>query len=438
MHYLKEPKTDPFESYNASEDVQQTVSDIIEDVSHRGDDAVLDFTERFDGVALDSNLLGDEARARALDQVTEEEKQIIDNNIENIRAFAEEQLAHIDEFETEIREGITLGQRIVPIEKVGAYVPGGQYPLLSSALMSVIPADVAGVEEITVATPPQEDGIPHPAVVYGAIEAGADQICVVGGAQAIAAMAVGTEEISKVDKIVGPGNIFVTEAKKQLYGKIGIDLLAGPSEILVLADETADPEVVAADLLAQAEHDTAARPLLVTTDERFGNKVLSEIEDQLENLSTADIASESWQTKGMVIVAESRPEAVEIANDLAPEHLEVQMKKPRDLLDTLSNYGTLFLGENSANVFSDKLIGTNHILPTQRAARYTAGLSVYMFVKMQTHQEVSDEAVKQLESPATKQSRIEELEGHAKSSYIRGEGHTLDEYPPDEPSFPED
>jgi histidinol dehydrogenase/sulfopropanediol 3-dehydrogenase len=230
--------------------------------------------------------------------------------------------------------------------------------------MATVPADVAGVEQIQVASPPQGDGIPHPAIVYGAVEAGADEIYAVGGSQAVAAMALGTDEIAAVDMIVGPGNIFVTEAKRQVFGKVGIDLLAGPSEILVLADETADPEIVAADLLAQAEHDTNARPLLVTPSERLGDAVIAEVDAQLESRSTADVARDSWGEMGAVFVTDELAEATEVSDELAPEHLEVQTENPREALESLMNYGTLFLGEHSANVFSDKLIGTNHILPT--------------------------------------------------------------------------
>jgi len=429
MRYLKEPAADPFAGYSVPQSVQDTVTEIIDTVDHRGDAAIHEYTERFDDVDRDTITLTDAEQAEALDAVSETEKQIIDNSIENIRQFAQAQRDHITEFETEVDTGITLGQRIVPIERVGAYVPGGGYPLLSSALMSVIPAAVAGVDDITVATPPQADGLPHPAIVYGALESGADRICVAGGAQAIAGMALGTESVDPVDKIVGPGNVFVTEAKKQLYGTIGIDLLAGPSEILVIADETADPTIIAADLLAQAEHDEQARPLLVTTDETLGQTIIDELHAQLEELSTADIAEQSWAEKGAVIVADSLAEATAISNDLAPEHLEVQTENPDALLHDLVNYGTLFLGEHSANVFSDKLIGTNHILPTQRAARYTGGLSVHMFLKIVTHQHVTDDAAATLEPWATKQSQIEQLEGHAKSAYIRAPEHNLEQYP---------
>lgn len=428
MRYLKEPSEEPFASYHAPAEVEQTVSEIVDAVRSGGDGTIRDYTERFDDVSRRTNRLTDTERTDVIDRLTDEEKRIIDNSTENIRQFAEAQMAHVSEFEVEIDDGITLGQKLIPIETVGAYVPGGEYPLLSSALMAVIPAAVAGVETVTAAMPPQDDGLPHPAAVYGAHTAGADEIYVVGGAQAIAGMAFGTEEISTVDKIVGPGNIFVTEAKRQVFGEVGIDLLAGPSEILVLADSTANPHVVAADLLAQAEHDRAARPLLVSTSESVCEAVIEEVESQLETLETAAIAEQAWNDMGTVILAEDLPEAIEVSDKLAPEHLEVHIETPRAVLDDLSNYGTLFLGEHSANVFSDKLIGTNHVLPTHRAARYTAGLSVHEFLKHPTYQEVTAAGAEKLEPWATRQSVIERLEGHAKSSFIRQRNRRVDEF----------
>ena len=428
MQYLKEPAADPFSGYRIPADVQETVGDIVSEIRSRGDEAVREFTERFDEVTREQNRLSEDEISTAIDAVSDEEKRIIDNSIENIRQFAAAQLDHVEEFEVERDDGVTLGQKLVPVEKAGAYVPGGQYPLLSSSLMAIVPAAVAGVEKIVAASPPQEDGLPHPATVYGAQKAGADEIYAVGGSQAVAAMATGTDEIERVDKIVGPGNVFVTEAKRQVFGEVGIDLLAGPSEILVLADESADPELVAADLLAQAEHDANARPLLVTTSERTGESVIEEVQTQLESLSTAAVARESWDQMGAVIVAEDLDEAVAVSDDLAPEHLEIQTENPRDVLDQLSNYGTLFLGEHSANAFADKLVGTNHILPTQQSARYTAGLSVHKFIKHQTYQEVSEEGARTLEPWATRQSEIEQLEGHAKSSFIRPTKNDLEAY----------
>lgn len=428
MQYQKEPREEPFGSYHVPEEISDTVADVVADVRAKGDEAVLSYTERFDEVVREQNALSASERADAIDAVSDTERRLIDNSIQNVRRFAEAQREHVEEFEIEVGDGRTLGQRIVPVERVGAYVPGGQFPLLSSAVMAVVPADVAGVDTVVAAMPPQDDGTPHPAAVYGADRAGADEIYVVGGAQAIAAMAIGTEEIPPVDLVVGPGNVFTTEAKRQVYGEVGIDLLAGPSEILVLADETGDPDVIAADLLAQAEHDTAARPLLVTTSAELGNAVLSAVQSQLETLSTAAIARDAWNEKGTVILADDLEEAYDVSDELAPEHLEVHTEDPRRALENLSNYGTLFLGEESANVFSDKLIGTNHILPTQRAARYTAGLSVHTFIKNQTFQDVSSDGAAALEPWATKQSVIERLEGHAKSSFVRSPGNDLSDY----------
>lgn len=436
MEYLKRAREDPLETPTVSADVRETVEDIIEAVRSDGDNAVLDYTRRFDDISRDQNQLTKEERSDAIGRVSEEEKRIIDHSLDRIQTFAEAQLESINEFEMSLGDGVVLGQKLVPIERVGSYVPGGEYPLLSSALMTVVPPAVAGVERIVVSTPPQEDGLPHPAVVYGAMEAGADEIFVMGGAQAVAAMAHGTDEVTAVDKLLGPGNAFVTEAKRQLFGTVGIDLLAGPSEILVLADDTADAELIAADLLAQAEHDTSARPLLVTTSTAIGEAVIGEVEDQLGNLETAEIARDAWEQMGIVALAENMDEAVTIANELAVEHVEVHTEAPRELLDDLRNFGTLFLGENTANVFSDKLIGTNHTLPTQRSARHTNGLSVHAVVKKQTYQEVSDEGVSDLEPWATRQSTIERLDGHAKSSFVRSQSNTLPSYEASETELP--
>jgi histidinol dehydrogenase/sulfopropanediol 3-dehydrogenase len=438
MRYLKEPTAEPFSGYAVPDEVQETVTEVLDRVESDGDEAVLGFTAEFDDVSRERNALSDEEISEAVERVSPDERRIIDNSIENIRTFAQAQRDHVEEFEVEMQPGITLGQKVEPVENVGAYVPGGGYPLLSSALMATVPADVAGVEQIQVASPPKAGGIPHPAIVYGAVQGGADEIYAVGGAQAVAGMALGTEEIASVDMIVGPGNIFVTEAKRQVFGEVGIDLLAGPSEILVLADETADPEIVAADLLAQAEHDVNARPLLVTPSGQLGEDVASAVEAQLEGLSTASVAGQSWEEMGAVIVTEDLTEAIEVSHELAPEHLEVQTESPRQILDDLTNYGTLFLGEHSANVFSDKLVGTNHVLPTQQSARYTAGLSVHKFLKHPTYQEVDEAGAASLEPWATRQSEIEKLEGHVKSSFVRGPDNELSAYDETDHQLPDE
>lgn len=372
--------------------------------------------------------LTDAERDQALDRLDDEQRRIIDHNHERIRAFAERQLESLSGFEESFGDGIQLGQSVEPIERIGAYVPGGRYPLLSSALMTTVPPSVAGVDDIVVCTPPAgEDGLPHAATVYAADLAGAE-VFVAGGAQAVGAMAFGTESVPGVDKIVGPGNAYTTEAKRQVFGEVGIDMLAGPSEILVLADETADADLVACDLLAQAEHDTDARSLLVTTDENLGEAVIDEVACQLDSLATAEVAEASWEGEGEVVVCDSLSAAIDVTNEYAPEHLEIHTADPRAALDDLWNYGSVFLGEPSAVVYSDKCVGTNHVLPTGAAARYTGGLSVFDCVKVLTKQELTDAGAEQVRPWATTQARHERLEGHAKSAYLRGAEVTLSAY----------
>ena len=414
--------------------VRERVRDVLDRMRADGDDALREFTAKFDGVDRERPRLTDEEREAALDRLDDEQRRIIDHNHDRIRAFAERQLESLAAFEEEFGEGIRLGQTIRPIESVGAYVPGGRYPLLSSALMTVVPPAVAGVDSVVVCTPPAgDDGLPHPATVYAADLAGADEVFVAGGSQAVGAMAFGTDAVPSVDKIVGPGNAYTVEAKRQVFGEVGIDMLAGPSEILVLADETADAELVACDLLAQAEHDPDARPLLVSTDAGLAEDVVSEIDRQLDALSTADVAGEAWETRGEAVVCDDRSEAVAATNEYAPEHLELHVSDPRALLDDLHSYGSAFLGESSAVVYSDKCVGTNHVLPTGGAARYTGGLSVFDCVKVLTHQELTPAGAERVRPWATVQARRERLDGHAKSAYLRGPDATLENY--DEATF---
>ncbi|MFB6102350.1 MAG: histidinol dehydrogenase [Haloplanus sp.] len=409
--------------------VRERVDDILSAVRSDGDDAVAEFTSRFDDVERDSPLLSDAEHETARSRLADEQRRIVEHNHERIRAFAERQRDSIEAFEESFGDGISLGQTVRPVPSVGAYVPGGRYPLLSSALMAVTPAAVAGVEDISIATPPAtEDGLPHPATVYAADIAGADRIYVVGGAQAVGALAYGTATVDAVDKVVGPGNAYVAEAKRQVFGEVGIDMLAGPSEILVLADETADADLVACDLLAQAEHDPNARPILVTTDADLADATCRAVDSQLDDLSTADVAGAAWENEGEVVVCADLSEAVSVTNEYAPEHLEVHTAEPRALVDDLHNYGSLFLGEESAVVYSDKCVGTNHVLPTGAAARYTSGLSVFDFLKMPTHQELTAAGAERVRPWATQQARHERLEGHAKSAYVRGPDATLDNY----------
>lgn len=420
--YLKRPADEGDGEGDGDDDpVPGRVREIRTAVRDRGDDAVLEFTARFDGVERDSPVLSEAERDRALARLDEGTRAIVDHNHARIEAFAERQRASVEEFEAEFGDGIAMGQTVRPVPSVGAYVPGGRYPLLSSALMTVTPATVAGVPDVAVATPPAgEDGLPHAATVYAAELAGADRLYVAGGAQAVAALAYGTESVDAVDKVVGPGNAYTTEAKRQVYGEVGIDMLAGPSEVCVLADDTADPEVVASDLLAQAEHDPHARPLLVSTDRDLAERTVAAVDRGLDALSTAEVAGAAWDAEGTVVVADTLAEAVAVTNDLAPEHLEVHTAEPRALVEDLHSYGSLFLGEDSAVVYSDKCAGTNHVLPTGAGARYTGGLSIFEFLKVLTHQELDADGVERLRPWAVEQSRRERLEGHARSAYLRG------------------
>lgn len=416
MKFLKEASY----VYEPDVEVMERVRAILEDVKANGDKAIKKYTKQFDKVDRDPIYVTHEEMTQCGAKITTEIKDLIIFAIKRVEEFAEAQKEGFEDFEREFLPGIRLGQKIVPVRSVGVYVPGGLYPLLSSPIMSIVPARVAGVERIAVATPPQKgQNLPHPAILWACTQAGAKEIYCMGGAQAVAGLAYGTETVNSVNMIVGPGNKYVTEAKRQMFGIVGIDLLAGPSEVLVLADETADPEVVSADLLAQAEHDPDARALLVTTSEALAREVMQQVESQLENLETKEVARTSWDKHGLVVVATNSEEAIEFSNSLAPEHLEIHVKNPRSYLNALKNYGSLFLGDKSAVVFSDKCAGTNHILPTGTAARYTEGLWVGTFLKALTYQEITQEGVSILAPRAEKQAIFEKLDGHAKSAAIR-------------------
>lgn len=404
------------------DDLERTVKDIINNVRKNGDEALKEYSRKFDGVELDELRVSQEEIEKAMSRISTTTLEDIKYSIERINSFAEEQRKTLTEFEKEMIPGAFLGQKVIPIESVGAYVPGGRYPLLSSAQMAIIPAKVAGVSHIRVCTPPTKDGSIHPAVLVAAHLSGADEIFKVGGAQAIAALAYGTESIKPVYKITGPGNRFVTEAKRQVHGKVGIDLLAGPSEVLVVADKTAKVEYVVSDLLAQAEHDVETHVVLVTDDETLAYKALDEIEKQLATLPTAEIARAAWNKRGQIILTESIEESIQVANEIAPEHLHVQTENAYEIKDEFINYGSLFIGENSPVVFSDKVIGTNHILPTNGAAKYTGGVWVGTFLKVVTYQKVDYTGVKQLAPHCIRQSDDEGLIGHRRSAEIRLHG----------------
>lgn len=402
--------------------VEDTVTKIIQRVRNEGDAALKDYLRQFDGVDIEELRVQEADIHKALSQLPQTIVEDIKFSVEQIKAFAQAQRRTLTEFEQEMMPGVYLGQRVIPIETVGAYVPGGRYPLLSSAQMAIIPAKVAGVGKVRVCTPPTKSGEVHPAVLVAAHLSGADEIYRVGGAQAIAALAYGTESIAPVNKITGPGNMFVTEAKRQVHGQVGIDLLAGPSEVLVLADQFANPVYIASDLLAQAEHDVSARVALVTTDRNLGMSVLHEIKEQLKTLPTAEVASVSWEKRGQVILADSLDEAITIVNDWAPEHLHVHMNNANEIKDQFINYGSLFLGELSSVVYADKVCGTNHILPTRGAAKYTGGVWVGTFLKVVTYQKIEPQGVELLAPHCVRQSSHEGLIGHLRSANVRLSG----------------
>ena len=356
-----------------------SVDEIISDVKTNGDSAVKKYTEKFDGKIENIEVTKAEIE-KALKSIPDEVVDAIKLSIKNVKTFAQAQLNSVKEFEIE-NCGIKLSQKIVPLECTGAYVPGGNYPLPSSAVMSIVPAKVAGVKEVVMCSPKIQ-----PATIVAGHLAGADRIFRIGGVQAIAAMAYGTETIPKVDKITGPGNKFVTFAKKQVFGVCGIDFLAGPSEVMVIADESANAKFVAADFLAQCEHDADASAILLTTSESFANKVKFQTEEILKTLKTAEIAKKALE-HSYIIIVKNLDEAAQIANKKAPEHLEIMTQENTELKEKLTCYGSLFVGDYSAEVLGDYCSGTNHILPTNKVARYNGGLSVFDFIKILTTQE---------------------------------------------------
>ncbi|PJA94898.1 histidinol dehydrogenase [Candidatus Jorgensenbacteria bacterium CG_4_9_14_3_um_filter_38_10] len=388
------------------------IKKIIGQVKKKGDKAVKKYTEVFDGVKLKNFRVSKEEIKEAYKEVDKTTLNTIKKAAKNIERFAKKQLENFKDFEYR-KNGVTVGQKIIPIEKIGVYVPGGGYPLPSTALMGVIPAKVAGVKEIIVCSPKIKS-----VTIVAADLAGADLIFNVGGVQAIAAMAYGTETIPKVDKVVGPGNIYVTQAKKEIYGDCGIDLLAGPTEILIIADSRANPKFIAADLLAQAEHDINTKTFFVTDSKSLIKKVNDEVKIQIEKLETKNIIKKAFKNKKTILVKNLK-EAIRIANEIAPEHLALQVKNPRKYLNQLKNYGSLFLGEYSAVVFGDYCSGPNHVLPTDKTSRYTGGLSVKDFIKIQTHQYINKKGAKKLAKIATKFASIEGLDAHKKSAEIR-------------------
>ncbi|MDX1413282.1 MAG: histidinol dehydrogenase [Candidatus Promineifilaceae bacterium] len=399
--------------------LQDTVQQILSQVKDEGDAALRFYSQKFDNFEPESFLVTAEDAAQAADELPQPVLEELDFAIEQVGAFAQAQRESLGEFEKEIAPGMRMGQRIIPVASAGCYVPAGRYPCLTSAVMSVMPAKVAGVKRIVACSPPGPGGGINPGILYTMWKMGVDEIYCLGGVQAIGAMAYGTETIRAVDMVVGPGNQYVAEAKRQIFGSVGVDFLAGPSECLVLADETGRPEYIAADLLAQCEHDPNARGCLVTTSETVARDTLEEIEKQLKELTTEAVTRASWENKGSVVLVESLADAARYANHYAPEHLEIHTQNPRDVLPLLENYGSLFIGETTPEVYADKIAGPNHILPTGAAARYTGGLWVGMFLKVITHMEVDDNASIELAQYSVTQSTYEGMDAHRHSAAIR-------------------
>jgi sulfopropanediol 3-dehydrogenase len=398
--------------------VRQVVEGILTEVEARGDDAVRELSGRLDNWSPASFRLSTEQIEEIIASLPPQTIDDIKFAQAQVRNFAQAQRAAIQDIEVETLPGVTLGHKNIPVNSVGCYVPGGRYPMVASAHMSVITARVAGVQRIIACTPPINGQLPA-ATITAMHLGGADEIYILGGVQAVAAMALGTATIQPVDMLVGPGNAYVAEAKRQLFGRVGIDLLAGPTEILVIADESADAEMVATDLLGQAEHGPTSPAILLTTSATLAATIEQEIGRQLEILPTADVAGVAWRDYGQIILAESDAEMVQVADKIACEHVEVLTRNPRYFLDNMRNYGALFLGPETNVAYGDKVIGTNHTLPTKTAARYTGGLWVGKFLKTVTYQAVKPEATALIGEYCSRLCAIENFWGHKEQADLR-------------------
>jgi len=406
-------------STSSREAVAATVRDIIADVRRRGDDAVRECSERFDHWSPKNFRLDPTAIERIVADVPTQVITDLETVQANVRGFAQLQRNSMVDIEVETSPGVHLGQRHLPIAASGAYVPGGRYPLTASAHMTIVTAKVAGVERVAACTPPIRGEIPS-ATVAAMHLAGADEIYLLGGVQAVVALALGTASIERVNLIAGPGNAYVAEAKRQLFGEVGIDLFAGPTEILIVADDDADPFIAAVDLLSQAEHGPDSPAILVTTSERVARDTIAHIDQILPGLPTNDMAGPAWRDHGQVLVVDDIDEAFAVADTFASEHVEVLTAEPRRALDAMREFGALFLGEGTCVSYGDKVIGTNHVLPTRGAARYTGGLWVGKYLKTVTYQEVTDHAASaRLGELCGRASRVELFEGHARSGDVR-------------------
>ncbi len=398
------------------DDTARIVQGMLRDIESGGEAKAREFANQLDGWDGDIIVSREQIEA-AGNMISEQAKEDIQFSHARVKSFAEAQLASMTEFETELSPGLFAGQRLIPIETAGCYVPGGRYAHIASAIMSITTAKVAGVRQVIACSPTHKDRGVHPAILYAADLAGADTILALGGVQGIAAMAFGLFTGHKADILVGPGNRFVAEAKRILYGRVGIDLFAGPTEILVIADENADPEIVASDLAGQAEHGPDSPAWLVSTSAELAHKVIELMPKYITRMAEPNrsTAESAWRDYGEVVVVDSNEEAVEVSDRYAPEHLEVQCDNLDWWLQNLSNYGSLFLGEETTVAYGDKCSGTNHILPTKGAARYTGGLSVSKFIKVLTWQRMTEEANREVGAVTARISRAEGMEGHARS-----------------------
>ncbi len=413
------PNSEIFARNMPTVNVTDTVAEILCNVRERGDEALLEYTEKFDHARLESLLVTEEETEEAMRQVEPEFLAILERAAANIRKFHSRQVRN--SFIINDEDGIVMGQKVIPVDRAGVYVPGGTAAYPSTVLMDLIPAKLAGVKEVIMTTPPGKDGKINPAILAAARIGGADRIVKAGGAQAIAAMAFGTESVPKADKIVGPGNAFVAEAKRQVYGMVSIDMIAGPSEILIVADGGSNPAHLAADLLSQAEHDRVASAVLVTDSAALAEKVAEELEKQLPKLEREAIARDSIDRNGKIIVADTLEQAIDIANEIAPEHLELCVDNPFDYLDRIRHAGSVFLGRNCPEALGDYMAGPNHTLPTQGTARFSSPLSVDDFVKKTQYTYYTREALKRTAKDVAAFARKEGLTGHARSALIRTE-----------------
>ncbi len=417
IKYLKKGPTQ-HEKSESNKKVQSIVEDIIGAIEKNGDEAVRKYSETFDKWTPKSFRLSKEDITACYDELSEQVISDIRWAQAQVKNFAQIQRDSMKDVEVETLPGVTLGHKHIPMESVGCYVPGGKYPLVASAHMSVVTAKVAGVKRVIACAPPF-DGKPSPAIVVAMDMAGADEIYCFGGVQAVAAMAIGTQTIAPVDMIVGPGNAFVAEAKRQLFGRVGIDLFAGPTETLVIADESVDGELCAADLLGQAEHGPTSPAVLLTNSEKLAKETMIEVERQLKVLSTGEVAGQAWRDFGEVIVCDTHAEMLQVANDLAFEHVQIMTENTQFYKDNMQNFGALFLGPETNVSYGDKCIGTNHTLPTKKAARYTGGLWVGKFIKTCTFQHITEEASVLVGNYCSRLCAVEGFAGHKEQADIR-------------------